>query len=186
MKLWAAVAGLALVLAGARAEAIRWGVGVTGGASFPLAQSDNAAGTQFGLRVPVHVVPLLTVEPFLTGAGLGGVEASFAGRPYNRRGLDVLGWGAVAAWGDLGFGTGFPIHPYVGVGSYHLSREGTGGSDETGWTLGVGWSRALPWRVAVGARAEFTWIADGETARRFIGLGAGISVPLHTWGKKES
>jgi hypothetical protein len=170
--------GLALALAGARVEAFEWGTGVTAGASFPLAQSDNASGAQFGVRVPVNIVPLLTLEPFLTSTSLGGVEATFAGQTYNRRGFDVLGWGARVALGGVGLGPRFRLYPFVGVGSYHWSREGSPGSTDVGYTIGAGWARRLPWRVVVDVRTDFTWIHEGATARRFMGIAAGVTVPL--------
>jgi hypothetical protein len=174
MKPWAAVVGLALVFAAGRAEAFQWGVGVAGGATFPLAQSDNAAGPTFGLRVPLQPMPLLTVEPFLTTTALGGVEATFGGRSYNRRGFDILGWGAVVAPVLR-----FPVTPYAGVGSYRLGREGSDGGTDVGWTAGIGWAHPLRGRVTFEARTDFTWILEGETSRRFMGLSAGVTVPLH-------
>ena len=50
MKRWVAVAGIALCLSAARVEALEIGIGLVGGATVPLAQSDNASGGQLGVH----------------------------------------------------------------------------------------------------------------------------------------
>jgi hypothetical protein len=73
LKRWVLFGALLAVLAAVPAGAVQVGIGLAAGVSLPLAQSDNGNGDQYGLRLPVNVLPLLTVEPFLTSTSLGRV-----------------------------------------------------------------------------------------------------------------
>lgn len=179
MKRWAWVGLIGVALAAAPAGAVNLGLGVAGGASFALAQSDNGNGGQLGLRLPINVVPLLTIEPFLTSTDCGGVEASFSGKTYDRRGFDITSYGAVVALGGVGMGARFPLYPFLGVGSYHLGREGTPRQDEIGYLAGIGYAHALPVNFALNVRADFNWISSGESARRFFEVSLGVTVRFH-------
>ena len=46
------------------------GVGVFGGLSIPVLNDLSGQGSQFGVRVPVSLVPMLTVEPFFSSSAL--------------------------------------------------------------------------------------------------------------------
>lgn len=179
MRSLAVFASMLLVLLPSSGSAVQVGIGLSAGASFPLAQSDNGSGGAYAARVPVNVLPLLTVEPFLSTTALGDAETSIADRTYTREGFDILSYGAVLALGGVGMGPRFPVYPFVGVGASHLSREGATPGAETMYMLGVGWARALPRNLAVNLRTDFNWISVDGTARRFWEMSLGVSLRLH-------
>ena len=74
----------------ASAEGIGLGVGAYGGVSFPIIQDDTGGGGVFGLRAPVRVIPLITVEPFYLTSSLKDVDEEIGGVTYTRSGFD--GW----------------------------------------------------------------------------------------------
>jgi hypothetical protein len=185
MKRWMWIGVLMMVASAAPAHAIDAGVGLAGGASFALAQSDNGNAGQLLLRVPVNIIPLLTIEPFLASADYDGVEAQFSGQTYNRRGFDIFSYGAIAALGGVGMGPRFPLYPYFGMGGFHLSREGTSGSENLGYLLGVGYGRALPANLSMNARAEYNWVMDGDTPRRFFGINLGLTLRFYPGLEEE-
>ena len=63
MKRWGFALLLGALVLPAGAQAVSVGAGVFAGPSIPVVQEDTGSGVQFGLRVPIHLVPLLTVEP---------------------------------------------------------------------------------------------------------------------------
>jgi hypothetical protein len=79
----AAAIFLAALLAAAPAHAVSLGASVFGGASIPIVQDDTGSGSQFGIRIPISVVPLFSVEPYFAHSGLGD-------HPRTRRGLRIL------------------------------------------------------------------------------------------------
>src|SRR5262245_58669254 len=76
------------------ANAASVGVGVFGGASIPVVQDDNGSGSEFGVRVPVSVVPLVTVEPYFLKSNGGDKDEDLGSLTITRSGIDVTGFGA--------------------------------------------------------------------------------------------
>ena len=74
-RVFAAVLGLALVAT--RAQAADIGIGPYGGISIPVLNDLSKQGSTFGIRVPVNLVPLLTVELFYASSSLGDIEENF-------------------------------------------------------------------------------------------------------------
>ena len=64
MKKWCILAVALLVTAPAASHAAEIGVGAFGGYSIPVQQDDVDNGPVFGLRAPVKLLPLLTLEPY--------------------------------------------------------------------------------------------------------------------------
>jgi len=176
MNRWVGVAALAAILAATPAAAVQIGIGVTGGASVPLGQSDNAAGGEYGLHLPINVMPLLTVEPFLTSTGLGSVDATFGGQTYVRDGFDIVSYGAVVALGGMGLGPRYPLFPFLSVGGYHLGREGGADEVRVGYSAGVGYARQLSTHFSANLRSDYHWIDVGGADRRFFEIGAGVTL----------
>jgi len=160
-------------------HAVTVGLGVFGGENLPLAQEDNDPGPQWGIRVPVHAVSNVTFEPFFAIADGGRHEETFGGTTYDRIGFNVLSYGAIAAWGRMGLGSGFPVFPYVGIGSYRLAREGAEARTELGYSAGVGYAYALPVGFALQARSEVVVVPTDETSRRFVNLNVGVQFRFH-------
>jgi hypothetical protein len=153
------------------------GVGVFGGASIPVIQDDAASGTQFGVRVPVHPIPLLTIEPFYARSGLGDVKKTFGGIEYTRTGFDLDTFGVNVALGGAGLVGGLPFYPYVGIMSQHLKRPGTDRT-EVGYAAGLGLGLSVPMGIAVTARGEFNLLKTGDTSRKFANVTLGVSKTL--------
>ena len=76
MKRWgfALLAGALVLPGGARAVSV--GAGIFAGPSIPVIQDDTGTGVQFGLRLPIHVIPALTIEPFYARSNLGDHDQS--------------------------------------------------------------------------------------------------------------
>ena len=93
MKRLFSAAALMLMLAAGAAHATGVGAGVYGGLSYPLLQDDVASGTLYGLRAPIALVPMITVEPFYASSALGDAEEVLGGLSYTREGFDQTAYG---------------------------------------------------------------------------------------------
>lgn len=163
------------------------GVGVFGGLSVPVLQdvdvssfSPNDAfgptGSQFGIRVPVKVIPVVTLEPFFSKSNYQDQEETFNGLTYTRQGYDGTAFGLNAILGRVG-GTGVNFYPYLGVGSFKLSRD----SDEftkMGWNFGVGLSVSPAPRWSIQIRPEFNMVVTDDTSRKFGNATVGVNYEL--------
>ena len=61
------------------------GVGVFGGESYPVLQDDTGNGTLVGVRVPLKLVPFVTIEPWYASSSLSDKVTSVAGLDYTRQ-----------------------------------------------------------------------------------------------------
>lgn len=168
---------LLALLAGA-AGAATVGLGVFGGGSFAAVQDDNGNGPIFGVRVPVNLVPLITVEPYFASTSGGDKTQTISGISYTRSGIDVTSFGANVLFT---FGTAYQMYPYVGIGSNHLKRAGLDQS-ETGYTFGLGMGFKLPLaNLTANVRAGANMVTDPastETSRKWADVTAGVSYGL--------
>lgn len=178
MKRWGAalLAGLLMLPGGARAISV--GAGIFVGPTFPIAQDDNGNGVQYGLRLPVHVIPLLTVEPFYAHSNLGDVTETFNGLEYTRSGHDIDTFGATLALGGVGLAAGMPFYPYASISSNKLTRDGSEDVTETGYEFGLGLGISLPPGISLGVRGGAALITTGDTSRKYINVNAGISTKI--------
>ena len=171
-RVFAAVLGLALVAT--RAQAADIGIGPYGGVSIPVLNDLSKQGSTFGFRVPVNLVPLLTVEPFYASSSLGDVEESF-GTPntYTRDGGKTTGFGVNAL---LTFGTGvFKFYPILGLGSFKFEREGAEDISDVGYDVGLGLGLSPIPKLSVHVRGELNMIANGETAVKAANVTVGAT-----------
>jgi len=166
---------LAAILPAGAARAASIGVEAFGGVSIPIVQDDTDQGSQFGVRVPVNLIPLLTVEPYFGASALGNKSVTLGAVTYERDGGDVTAFGLNARLGGFS-GPGLKVFPYVGIGSHTLKREGTADLTKAGYNfgLGIGFS-PLP-KLSAGLRGEFNMIPLGnETSRKFANVTLGVS-----------
>jgi len=176
MKKTLALTLLALALVSSMATAASVGVGVFGGASIPVLNDLSSNGSTFGVRVPVNLLPLLTVEPFYAASNLGDVDESFGtSTSYTRDGGKTSGFGANAM---LTFGGPFKMYPFVGIGSYKIERDGAEDITDVGYNFGLGLGFAPIPKLSIDLRGEFNMIATDETSQKFANVTLGASYSL--------
>jgi hypothetical protein len=169
------------------------GVGVFGGLSVPVLQDVDVSsfspsdafgpsGTQFGIRVPVKVIPVVTLEPFFAKSSYKDQEETFGGLTYTRQGYDGTAFGLNAILGQVG-GSGVKFYPYLGMGSFKLSRD----SDELtkmGWNFGVGLGISPAPRWSIQIRPELNMVVTGDTSRKFGNMTVGVNYELMPSGRE--
>jgi opacity protein-like surface antigen len=165
---------LALVLGAGAAGAVglKIGGGAFGGLSIPVLQDDSKQGAIYGLRLPMSVLPLLTVEPYWATSSLGDAEETFGDLPYTRDGGKVTAYGVNAL---LTMGGPVRFYPFVGLASHKLTREATDDLTKTGYNFGLGLGFSVIPRLDVDLRGELNMISLGETSRKFANVTAGVS-----------
>lgn len=172
------LAVLALALLPCTAAAGSVGIGAFGGLGIPIVQDDNGQGMLYGARVPVSVLPLLTVEPYLLMGSGGDKEQEIGGTTYTRTGLDMTGFGA-----NLLFTFGGPVqfYPFAGIGSCKLTRDGS--EDETGvaYNFGLGLGISPMPKLTVHLRGEAIAAVDGEVSRKWAGVTLGASYAVFSF-----
>ena len=127
--------GLALSSGAAAARAAS-ASGAFGGMSIPVVQEDAKTGAVYGVRVPVTVMPLVTVEPYCARTRPGDDEETFGGLTYTRDGGEISAFGL-----NVHAGRGGPLrfYPFAGIGSYRLTRDGDATTaPRSATTLGLG------------------------------------------------
>jgi hypothetical protein len=175
MKKTMVFALLAAALLTGVAGAATVGIGAFGGVGIPILQDDNGRGTEFGIRVPVSLIPLVTVEPyFLSSSGTDKTQDLGGGVSVTRTGIDVTGFGANAM---LTMGGPLQFYPYVGIGSHKLKRDGV---EETRTTysfgLGIGIS-PIP-KFTLHLRGGLDAAVKDETSRKWATATVGVSYNL--------
>jgi len=139
------------------AHAVSVGVGAYGGASTPVLQDDNGSGSVFGVRVPVSLVPMITIEPYFGSTKGGSKSQDFNGISESRDGIDVTSFGANLL---LTFGGAVQFYPFAGISSSHLKRTGLDETD-TAYDFGLGLGFHLPVTgLSVHARGELDAAVD--------------------------
>ena len=162
----------ALALMPCTAGATSIGVGAFGGMSIPLLQDDTAQGTMFGLRAPVALLPLVTVEPYFAKASGGDKDQDLDGETITRSGIDVTGYGANLL---LTFGSKIQFYPFAGIGSYTMSREGSEDLTKTAYTFGLGLGISPMPKLSIHLRGELAAAVEGETSRKWGNATIGVS-----------
>ncbi len=150
------------------------GLGAFAGMSFPVVQDDAAQGSMMGLRLPVSVVPLLTVEPYWASSALGDKDVTINDVTYTREGFDTNAFGLNAM-----LTTGGPVqfYPFAGIGRTKLERPGNDASLTT-YNAGFGVGFAPIPKLSVHVRGEFQMAVDGESSRKFGNVTLGASYAL--------
>jgi hypothetical protein len=168
---------LALVLIqGTAAAAVGIGVGAFGGLSIPIVNDLSEQGSTFGIRVPLNVAPMVTIEPFWASSSLGDVDEEFGGISYTRDGGETNGFGANALF-HFG-GTGFSFFPFVGLGSYTIKRDGSDDITDMGLNFGLGIGVSPMPKLSLDLRGEVNSIITDETSQKFGNVTLGASYNL--------
>jgi len=179
MKRIALVVVAATWLAAGAAHAITLGAGVIGGASIPVLQDDCTTGSQFGLRVPMGLVPLLSIEPYVAFSYLGDASQTEGGFEYTRSGFDGTAFGVNVMLGNPGLIPGFQFFPFVGIGSEKLTRSGSEDISDVCYNLGLGIGIPLPLvGLSISVRGELNILATGDTSRKFANVNGGVTYKL--------
>ena len=163
---------LALALVPAAAHAGSVGFGVYGGFSAPILYDTATSGTQYGFRVPVNLIPLLTVEPYFDKTMLGDKDETFAGQSYTRSGPDVTTYGANARF-NLG-----TMYPYVGIGSATIKQTGSDDVTDTSLNFGLGLGFKLMPKLSLDLRGELNAVVTGDTSRKLGYVNLGVSYAI--------
>jgi len=173
MKKTATLLLLALSLGAAAAHATSIGAEVYGGLSIPIVQDDSDQGSQFGVRLPVHVVPLLCVEPYFASSQLGDKTLTIGNVSYTRDGGKLTGYGVNARIG--GAGAGLSFFPYVGIGSYTLKKAGLSDETDVGYNFGLGMQLTPMPKFGITLRGELNAIPIHEASRKYGNVTLGAS-----------
>jgi hypothetical protein len=150
------------------------GLGAFAGVSLPVVQEDVGQGTLFGLRAPVKLVPLLTVEPYWASSSLGSKDVTVGGLTYTREGPDETAFGLNAM---LTTGGSVQFYPFVGMGSTKLKRTGMDATFST-YNFGLGLGFAPVPKLSVHVRGELQMAVDNGASRKFANITAGASYAL--------
>jgi hypothetical protein len=177
MKKSLIAAALVLALGAGTAQATGVGVGVYGGLSYPVVQDDVGSGTLVGLRAPVSVLPILTLEPFYMSSSLGDKDQTIGGLSYTRTGFDGKGYGVNAMLGGV-TGMGFHFYPIAGIGKFKLERTGSDDIDEVGYNVGLGIGIGATPKMSLQIRGELNLVKTGDTSRKFGNATAGLTYSL--------
>lgn len=174
MKRLLAFALLALACSAGIASARGIGVGFYGGQSIPILQDDVAKGNMYGVRVPVSLIPFLSIEPFYASTNLGDKTTDVAGLSYTRQGFDEKAYGANAL---LSVGGPVQFYPFAGIGQTQLTRPGSDAKLTT-YNFGLGLGLAPVPKFALHIRGEMQVAADGQASRKFGNVTVGATYSL--------
>ncbi len=176
MKRHGLLVGLLLLLAAGTASAGSIGVGLYGGSAIPILQDDNGSGAVFGARVPVAIIPLLTVEPWYASISGGKKEQTLDGDlgTVSFEGIDVKAYGANVM---MNFGSRFQLYPYAGIGSYKLTRTALDQS-RTGYDFGLGLALSPLPKLTLHVRGELDVAVEGGASRKWATATAGVSYSI--------
>jgi hypothetical protein len=168
---------LALALVAGPAAAADIGLGAFGGLSIPVVNEASEQGSQFGVRFPIHLVPMLDVEPYFSKSALGDGEVDAGGFTYTRDGGDVTSYGvnALISFGAASF---FRLFPIVGLGSYKIERDGAEEISKAGYNFGLGFGISPIPKLSLSVRGELNVIPTDETSQKFAGVTVGAAYSL--------
>ena len=175
MKIRILAVCLALALVPAIASAGSVGIGAFGGLSVPVLTDPASNGPQYGVRVPIHVLPLLTFEGFYAQSALGDAQDTFAGQSYTRSGPDLHTYGANAVFK---FGEGVKFYPLVGIGSTKIEQSGAEDVTETSLNFGLGFGFPVMPKLDLDLRGELSSVITGDTSRKYGNFTVGVSYAL--------
>ncbi len=168
---------LSLVLLCVSSVAVRAGsigLGAFAGTTYPVMQANVGNGTLYGVRAPVSLVPLLTVEPYWASTRIGDKVQTIAGLSQTFQGFDQTAYGV-----NLLLATGGPVsfYPLAGVGRTTVKVGGVS-QDNTTYNGGFGVSFSAVPKLALHLRGEMQAVVRGSSTRKFGSVTAGASYSL--------
>ncbi len=181
MKRLLTTAVLALGVAAGPATAGTVGIGAFGGVDIPIVQDDNGQGSTFGVRVPVAIHRLVTLEPYFAATSDGDVQTTIAGLDYTRSGFGISSFGMSAL---LTLGSRFQFYPFATIGTNKLTRDGSADQTMTGFGGGLGFGFAPAPKFMVHLRGAAQSLTEGGSGRLFANVTAGVSYSLTTFAAK--
>jgi hypothetical protein len=170
-----AALGLLAFSAGATGTANATAVGAElfGGVSIPVVQDDNNTGPQYGLRVPITLPAIFTIEPYYARSQGGETKITLGGTEYTRSGFDVNTWGANLILGSAGK-TPFSIFPYAGLNTNRFSRTGSANFNDVGFNVGLGLGIGIIEKLWIDARGEGNIVVTEDTSRKYVNVNVGV------------
>jgi opacity protein-like surface antigen len=172
------------------AAPIELGVMGYGGYSVPVLQDVSGtdditgeSGSQFGLRAPVKIIPVVTLEPFFATSSYGSRTEEIpegSGLTYSRDGWDATAFGLNVLLGNT-LSPGFKVFPYAGLGTTSLERSGES-LDEMTWNFGLGLGFGATSKLAVQLRGDVAMVVTDDTSRKFGSVTLGVQYKLLPWG----
>jgi opacity protein-like surface antigen len=167
-----AAAFLALASTAALAAPIKAGIGAYGGISIPILNDLSKQGSQFGIRIPIHTNPFLTVEPYYTSAALGDATQNVSGIDYTRDGGDLSGYGVNVLYS---FGV---FYPWGGIGSYTIKRTGADDLKKFGYQAGIGFGFKIIPDLSLHVRGGLDVVTTDGTSQKFGEVNVGLNYAL--------
>jgi hypothetical protein len=170
---------LALVLAciPGKAGAIGIGIGAFGGTSIPVSQEDVKTGGTYGIRIPLTIIPLVSVEPYWGESKLGDGTQTVGGVTTTVDGFHNTSFGVNAMLGSLMRAPGIKFYPYIGIASTKLTRSGFEDIKKSSYNFGLGGAVGLA-KLALHGRAEMNVIDTNDKTRKFANLTVGLSYDI--------
>ncbi|MBI5266124.1 MAG: outer membrane beta-barrel protein [candidate division Zixibacteria bacterium] len=165
MRKTALVMALLLTASAVSAQLPKIGVGAFGGISLPVAQKDQAQGTEYGIRARVAVLSFLSAEAQLAFTKWGKPDP-IDGFPLGIEGSKVTAFGFN---GVLGGGAGAGMKPFfvAGAGKYKIKNDQTKEEiSRLGYSGGLGLGIGLgPLTLDARGEAVVVPLADGGSKK---------------------
>lgn len=156
------------------AGAVSVGAELFGGLSLPVLQPTSDQGTEFGVRLPVKLIPMISAEPFYVRSNLGDKTETLGGLTYVRDGGKFTGYGLNLKLGGVSV-PGIGFFPFMGVGSYKFERTDAADGTDVGYDFGLGLQLSPAPKFAISLRGEMDALVTGGTSRKFADVTLGVS-----------
>src|SRR5262249_28808107 len=141
-------------------------------------QDDVKSGSTFGVRIPVTIIRLASVEPYYAESNLGDADVSSGGITTTIDGFKNKSFGVNAFLGSLSAAPGIRFYPYIGIASTKLTRSGSVDIQKASYNFGLGAGLGLVKSLTVDGRAEMNVIDTGGETRKFGNVTIGLSYQI--------
>jgi hypothetical protein len=154
------------------ASAAHFGLGAYGGTNIPIIQEDQSAGTTFGLKAKISLVPGIALEPNINFAKFGEATFEFGTRP----GSKMNSYGIDACLGS-GLGTiGFKMYGLLGFGYYSINRDYDEDIKKMGWSTGLGFEVGFTESLGVDVRGKLNVVGtEGGGSKKAAAVTGGLN-----------
>jgi len=171
---------LILMAASGHAEAIKLGLGASGGLNIPVVQDDQANGTAFSIRGMVGLMSFVRFEPNVNFAKYGDPSIDEPGITNNLDGSKLTSYGVDAVLGSPMGAPGLAMFGLAGAGFYKATRDQTAdfdsGDSDFGWRFGLGVGIGMSSGLALDVRGVMNLVTvDGGSSKKSIFAQAGLN-----------